>query len=152
MDINDLRESFAESASFRDIEVFEETENRPALIIKIRGVVLSDVITNKKVWGSLLADLQNADFSGEEIIDRTKINFSEDAYNIINMCIVDEDQKLLFTPAVIKTTFPSTLINEMILDIADLTIPTKKKLIIQQKTANRIKEKLEIMKKRQNIK
>lgn len=147
MDQLNLLEIFSTTPSYRDIEV-QPHDSEETIIVKIRGLCLLDILANQEVFKNLLLDFQNLDIAGKDILNNFRQNISKECYTTINNCIVEDDQRALYTPEFIKKFWDTSVINECILDIVDLTLPSKKKLMKQRETTNRILKKIEMMQKR----
>lgn len=142
-----IYEIFSEHPSYREIEV-QPVDSEVVIKVKLRGLSLTDILLNKNVFQNLLKDLQNLDINGDVIMSNFSKNISEEAYLTIHNCIVDDEQKALFTPEFIEEFWDTSVINECILDIVDLTLPSKKKLMKTRETTKRIQQKIELLNKR----
>lgn len=118
-----VAEFLSDSQSFRKVFISEDNN----LYVNLRGIPFTDMLIDKELFSTLFEDLQNTEMSGKTIIDNMYKNISDKTFTIINRCIVDEEDQVLYTVEILKE-MPMEVINLMILNIIEMTVPTKKKI------------------------
>lgn len=135
----ELKHYLLENTSFKKVYIATKEVN-PNLYITLKGLSIADILIDKDIVGRFYTDVQNQGNNGKFVMDELYSNISKESFAVIQRCLVyDEDKEILCRE--IFDELSSDIINEIILTIIELTIPSKKKLLSMKNSIDRIEKK-----------
>lgn len=131
-----LNNFLLENASEKRIYIDEDK----LLYITVKGLSLAEIIVGDKIMNNLWKNIGDEGNNGSFVTDELAKDIANSRYETTIKCLVDQEDVLLLNPEKYEQ-LPEDVKNEIIFSIIELTIPSKKKLLIMKNLINRVDNK-----------
>lgn len=131
-----LNNFLLENASEKRIYIDEDK----LLYITVKGLSLAEIIVGDKIMNNLWKNIGDEGNNGSFVTDELAKDIANNRYETTIKCLVDQEDVLLLNPEKYEQ-LPEDVKNEIIFSIIELTIPSKKKLLIMKNLINRVDNK-----------
>lgn len=131
-----LNNFLLENASEKRIYIDEDK----LLYITVKGLSLAEIIVGDKIMNNLWKNIGDEGNNGSFVTDELAKDIANNRYETTIKCLVDQEDVLLLNPEKYEQ-LPEDVKNEIIFSIIELTIPSKKKLLIMKNLINRVDSK-----------